>query len=192
MHESNKLIYNLTNGRVHLTDIHIQLPASWASAPAGQCVPSTTISAPAWPSADVKLTAAEHPVFGDQPWSLQYDGCGQPAKYLTLPAAFLNASSIASTNQTNTTTAERLTVKAEKFSLEWATLKFGVFAESGFSGDNLYPEDFTEGLETLHNSGCSEKVQVRNLFLVVVICDHGIILGPRYLIKRKMPFTDFN
>lgn len=147
LHESNRLIYNLTNGRVHLTDIHVQLPTSWSAA--SHCIPSTTISAPAWPTADIHLTPVEHPVFGGQPWSLQYDGCGAPAKHLTLPTAFL-----AATNETNNAT------KAEKFAMEWARLKFGVFPESGFSGDNLYPESFTEGLETLENSGCSQKVQV--------------------------------
>ena len=126
----------------------MQLPSSWSAA--SHCIPSTTISAPAWPTADIHLTPDEHPVFGGQPWSLQYDGCGAPAKHLTLPTAFL-----AATNETNNAT------KAEKFAMEWARLKFGVFPESGFSGDNLYPESFTEGLETLQNSGCSQKVQVR-------------------------------
>ena len=54
--------------------------------------------------------------------------------------------------------------KSEKFTMEWARLRFGVFSEAGFAGDYLYPESFEEGQEVILNAGCDEKVQVGRIF----------------------------
>lgn len=39
----------------------------------------------------------------------------------------------------------------------WSRYRYGVFSESGFKGDRLYPAHFMEGPEEKENDGCSSS-----------------------------------
>ena len=134
-------IFNLTSGRVQLRDISVRLPASWSS-----CVPASVDPSPA-ATADL-LVISTHPLRQDTPWAVQFDGCMRPGKNIELPVNFANK---------NSSVESRAGVLAK----EWVKLKFGVFEEAGFEGDEIYPEVFAEGSANLTNSGCANVTEVR-------------------------------
>ena len=69
----------------------VRLPRHWdfsvCSGPTGQR--RTTYARPSQPT-DI-LIGRSHPIFGNNPWSLQNDGCGERGLVLNLPFAFLGA-----------------------------------------------------------------------------------------------------
>ena len=50
--------------------------------------------------------------------------------------------------------------KSSVLTKEWIKLRFGVFEEDGFDGDNLYPSSFVEGNTNKSNNGCPTEHQV--------------------------------
>ena len=60
--------------------------------------------------------------------------------------------------------------KASLLTKEWIKLRFGVFEEDGFDGDNLYPSSFVEGKSNMSNNACIDKVQV----MIAKILSEGI------------------
>ena len=147
LHETSANIYNLTAGRVQLRDVYFRLPASWAGE---SCAPASTILSNNWPQTDLLVTES-HPLLQDIPWTLQYQGCGKAGKGIELPLQFISKNS-------------SLSSRAEMLTKEWVKYKFGVFAENGFSGDNLYPSSFMEGKLNITNSGCTNKLQASFFF----------------------------
>ena len=138
-------IFNFTNGRVQLRDVRLQLPSSWNHcAPAGLSSPSS--SSRSSQEADIKIISS-HPVLRDQPWTIQFAGCQQPGKNIELPLGFIGKNST-------------IESKSSVLTKEWIKLRFGVFEEDGFDGDNLYPSSFVEGNSNMSNNGCPSKHQV--------------------------------
>ena len=136
-------IFNFTNGRVQLRDVRLQLPSSWDHCPpTGRTFSSSSSSQ----EADIKIISS-HPVLKEQPWTVQFAGCQQPGKNIELPLGFIG---------------KNLTIESKSSVLtkEWIKLRFGVFEEEGFDGDNLYPSSFVEGNSNMSNNGCPSKHQV--------------------------------
>ena len=86
-------------------------------------------------------------MLGDQPWTLQFGGCGARGSHVELPVGFIGK---------NRTMAS----KSSTLTREWIKLRFGVFEEDGFHGDNLYPSSFVEGSSNKSNNGCPSEHQV--------------------------------
>ena len=146
MTETSQNIFNFTNGRVQLARVTIQLPGSWQTA---HCAPrAALVSGQQSDRAQLVVTGRPHSLVGEQPWTLQHAGCGQPGRNIELPWQFVNK---------NNTMEE----KSSALTKEWIKLKFGVFEEEGFAGDNLYPSSFVEGKANISNTGCLLKHQVR-------------------------------
>lgn len=143
MTESSRNIFNLTNGRVLLRDVQLLLPSSWHT---DQCSPDGAVVGNHRDEADIKIISS-HPVLGDQPWTLQFGGCGEQGSNIELPVGFL------SKNRT-------MASKSSTLTREWIKLRFGVFEEDGFHGDNLYPSSFVEGNSNKSNNGCPSGHQV--------------------------------
>ena len=66
-------------------------------------------------------------VYGHVPYTHQSRGCGQPGDYISLPHTFLSAND--SRNISHVRTFVHL----------WAKYRYGIFDQSGYSGDLLYP-----------------------------------------------------
>ncbi|KAK3877916.1 hypothetical protein Pcinc_017426 [Petrolisthes cinctipes] len=66
----------------------------------------------------------DHPMFGDQPWTLQPQGCGVPGRFLYLPYSFLIKISP--------------TARGKQVLHEWAKYRWGVFEEYGVAGDPVF------------------------------------------------------
>ena len=138
-------IFNFTNGRVQLRDVKVELPPSWMD----HCDPLPrllTRGSSGKEQADIKIISS-HPVLKEQPWTVQFAGCQQPGKNIELPLGFIG---------------KNLTIESKSSVLtkEWIKLRFGVFEEDGFDGDNLYPSSFVEGNSNMSNNGCPSKLQV--------------------------------
>jgi calcium-activated chloride channel regulator 4 len=141
--ETSQNIFNFTNGRVQLKDITIQLPLSWQ---VDHCAPPSAIVSNFNEEPDVKISSS-HPLLGDLPWTIQFAGCQQAGKNIELPYEFVGK---------NRTMAQ----KSSLLTKEWIKLRFGVFEEDGFDGDNLYPSSFVEGKSNMSNNACPDKHQV--------------------------------
>ena len=123
--------------------VNILLPSSWHTS---SCTPAGSILSSYVHDEDVKIIGS-HPVLGDNPWTVQFGGCGQGGKNIELPLGFLGKNST-------------MDSKSSTLTKEWIKLRFGVFEESGFEGDNIYPSSFAEGRDNRSNNGCPSKHQV--------------------------------
>lgn len=56
---------------------------------------------------------------------------------------------------------------------EWIKHEFGVFEETGFVGDRLYPLTYAEGEQELENRGCNETVSQSQAFLSNALDRHS-------------------
>ena len=142
--QTSRNIFNFTNGRVQLRDVKVELPSSWLD----HCSPPPHLLSRGVSSRqpDVKIISS-HPVLRDRPWTLQFAGCQQPGKNIELPVGFISKNS-------------SIESKTSVLTKEWIKLRFGVFEEDGFDGDNLYPSSFVEGNSNMSNNGCPSKQQV--------------------------------
>ena len=76
---------------------------------------------------------------------MQYGGCGHQGHSINVPRPFLLF------NQT-----AELDTKTESLLAEMIKFKYGVFEETGFPHDSMYPETYTTGNETLATEGCED------------------------------------
>ncbi|CAL1270828.1 unnamed protein product [Larinioides sclopetarius] len=95
---------------------------------------------------DVVLTS-DDPFSG--PYALQNDGCGKSGLRIHIPEEFLSTKG---------------TERAKSFVKEWAKYRYGVFDESGFAGDVLYPACYViPGSNSTRVTDCADKDVVYNL-----------------------------
>lgn len=81
-------------------------------------------------------------------YALQNDGCGKPGLRIHIPEEFLSSKD---------------TDKAKTLVKEWAKYRYGVFDESGFIGDELYPACYTiPGSDLIEVTDCSDKEIIYN------------------------------
>ena len=123
----------VTGGRESVGQVEVELPAAWVEAacpPDRKMVSSVARMAPA----DLLVTET------DLLWTLQHGACAVRGHHINLPAQFL---------EFNITT--ELDTRAEQLLMEWTKLRFGVFEQSGFAEDPVYPESYTTG-DTTHNT----------------------------------------
>ena len=146
MRSTSSNIYNLTGGRAQLRDIFVRLPASWsACAAAGGSQPHADPS-----PTDLLVNPSSSGSDSDNPWTLQFDGCGRPGLNIEMPVNFAN----------NNNGSDSLASRAARLTKEWVKLKFGVFEETGFAGDRLYPAVLPEGTDNITNAGCTNATEV--------------------------------
>lgn len=85
--------------------------------------------------------------------SVQYGQCGTAGIKVDLPFSALMA---------NRTVDDAL---VDSMTKEFIKYRFGVFEESGFEGDRLYPQTFVEGNEKMINKPCEDdNEQVIQIF----------------------------
>ena len=77
-------------------------------------------------------------------WTLQHGGCGHKGYRINMPKQFLIF------NQTTD-----LDAKSEAMMSELIKYKFGVFEETGFQDDAMYPATYSIGNNSMTNAGCT-------------------------------------
>jgi len=141
---SSSQFHNLTSGQAWIRDVTVILPETWKKA---ACQPGRKIVTVQdnIQKADIVITE-NNSVLGEAPWTLQPKGCGFQGEQINIPRNFLVFNN------------SELSKRSEKIAKEWAKYQYGVFEESGFSHDPIYPPSYTEGNQTAVNTGCEGTV----------------------------------
>ncbi|XP_063283431.1 calcium-activated chloride channel regulator 1-like [Pelobates fuscus] len=113
MTEASGYLFNATNKRLFMKSVNILIPRTWSSK-------STYLkrNRETYDKADV-IIAKPLPKFGDDPYTLQYRGCGQQGEYIHLTPNFLLEDKLVSIYGP----------RGKVFIHEWAHLRWGVFDE---------------------------------------------------------------
>lgn len=98
---TSEYLFEATSGQTYFRQVSILLPSNWAHS---NCTgePSSfpdrsyqynqevvsTATFQTQSSADIHVTA-DHPVYIDKPWTLQYGPCGVPGKKISIPISFI-------------------------------------------------------------------------------------------------------
>ncbi|XP_076808247.1 calcium-activated chloride channel regulator 3A-1-like [Clavelina lepadiformis] len=111
--DASKALYTATKQRAYFDQITILVPKFWNEGtyqPAGK---------ETYDAADV-LVAYPNPVYQDQPYTLQYGGCGEPGTYIHLTPSYL----------VNDSFVDIFGPKGKAMVHEWGHYRWGVFDES--------------------------------------------------------------
>ena len=109
-------------GSVHFSQVVVVVPTGWTEQLCNHSLGLATGNTPArWP--DLLVTPA-HPVWGDQPRTLQA-GCGEPGRRMEMSAAELAGPRVGAS-----------------LVAQWAQYRYGVYEERGWAGDPLYPAHY--------------------------------------------------
>ena len=117
-------LYGATRQRAFFKEVTILVPQSWSLESAEPSVDET------FEDAEFRVGPA-NPVYGHNPYTVQNRDCGDPGDFTHLTSWFvLNHNSNASTEFGRT---DKVIVH------EWAKLRWGVFEEFGYPGDERFP-----------------------------------------------------
>ncbi|XP_078416856.1 calcium-activated chloride channel regulator 1-like isoform X3 [Cetorhinus maximus] len=135
--EASFYLHRATKQQVYFADVKILLPQSWP-------VSSSSVHRPtseSYEKADV-IIAEPHLKHGDDPYTLQYGGCGEKGRYIHFTPNFILNSSL----------TQNYGSKGRVFVHEWAHLQWGVFDEY----NNLVPFYLFNG--TYEATRCSKEI----------------------------------
>ena len=111
-------------GRVWYETVKIVIPSSW---PSSVCGVNNDLDQFHTPAAGAQVMVTNGDIYhGYYPHTVQTGGCGDPGDMIMIPHMWLTTNNI--------TTRE-----ARQFVHLWSRYRYGVFAETGFSSDPLYP-----------------------------------------------------
>lgn len=124
MKNASNELYSALHRRAYFGDVTIILPKTWPST----CLPAhhhnssaNTILPSSGESSDITITG-EHPIYRNIIWTEQVGGCGVQGKQIY--ASFL---------------AFGHPSAGREFAQQWAKYRYGVFDETGFNFDPIYP-----------------------------------------------------
>ncbi|XP_028588714.2 calcium-activated chloride channel regulator 1-like [Podarcis muralis] len=126
--EASTYLFSATQQRFYFKAVKLVIPSTWKDKAEYQRVTTET-----YDKADV-IVAEPFPKYGDDPYTLQYGGCGEPGRYIHFTPNFL----------TNDNLYNAYGPRGRVFVHEWAHLRWGVFDEYNndapfyaTGGDNL-------------------------------------------------------
>uniref|UniRef100_F7C9I7 VWFA domain-containing protein n=1 Tax=Xenopus tropicalis TaxID=8364 RepID=F7C9I7_XENTR len=108
-------LFNATRNRVYIKSVKILIPMTWSNKSYTKARTET------YNKADV-IIATPHLKFGDDPYTLQYGGCGEAGKYIHMTPDFL----------LNDVLVSVYGPRGRVFVHEWAHLRWGVFDEYNY------------------------------------------------------------
>lgn len=124
---SSKMLYNATNGRAYFRRINIIVPSSWSSHPSYHILGQGSF----FQSAHIRVDWP-NPRHGDEPFTEQLGGCGEPGRYIQLTPEFLSTIDDHESEDTFGP-PDKVLVR------EWARYRYGVFPEHGVPGSLTSP-----------------------------------------------------
>ncbi|OQR70189.1 calcium-activated chloride channel regulator 1-like [Tropilaelaps mercedesae] len=125
---------------VYLAEVTVVIPRSWESKGNWARQPLPRVEAPSWQQwdrADILIERGEESVFGENPFAVQYAGCGVQGRHLVVPDTFLR--SYAANGEHAANWFDKYGKPHHVFLREWAVYRYGVFKEHGFPRDPVYP-----------------------------------------------------
>ncbi|CAL8076188.1 unnamed protein product [Orchesella dallaii] len=123
-----------TKGKAYFHRVQIILPASWSSNGCGKVLTDSYTSASTVKESHFHIDGG-HPIFGQRPWTKQFQGCGKQGDKIHLGYQY-----IVGYNGTNR--AQEHEYPERMFVHEWAKFRYGVFEEIGFENDPIYPTSY--------------------------------------------------
>ncbi|XP_071455583.1 calcium-activated chloride channel regulator 2-like [Hetaerina americana] len=156
--DASARLYTALGGRAWFRTVTILLPDSWVDAAGdgveegpraggGEVCGRPEVSA-AWArgesaaTADIRVTAVPHPLFGENSWTRQSGGCGAPGDFIEV---------------SHSKVAERRGDLGALLVRDWAKYRYGVFDEAGIGGDSVFPLCYRgQDPTTSKVTGCSD------------------------------------
>ncbi|XP_071542065.1 calcium-activated chloride channel regulator 1-like isoform X2 [Panulirus ornatus] len=127
LQKASEALQNASHGLLAFSGVTVVVPKLLATS----CgLPTEVPEVVKMPEAHLIL-ANDHPVFGDQPWTLQSQGCGRAGDLLYMPYTFLRNSS------------SSFALRGNRVIHEWAKFRWGVFEEYGLKGDPVFPPAYS-------------------------------------------------
>ena len=127
-------LFVATEGYAYIKSVTIVLPSTWKNHYGGQIS-----SAFVYEDGDLRVNSP-NPLYLDTPYTLQPRGCGEHGEYIHLTPDFLT--------HLNSTSAQTFGPLQKVFVHEFAKLRYGVFEEFGYPGDDQYPLFYYEPIFT--------------------------------------------
>ncbi|XP_069958008.1 calcium-activated chloride channel regulator 4 isoform X1 [Cherax quadricarinatus] len=121
--EASEVLFRATRNRTYFRDIKILLPKSWTETEYDELATNENFE-----DSDIRVDE-RNMVYGDQPYTVQPGGCGEPGQYIHLTPQYLTDE----TQVTNWGPRGRMLIH------EWAKLRWGVFDEFGYPNDPKFP-----------------------------------------------------
>ncbi|XP_042318342.1 calcium-activated chloride channel regulator 1-like [Sceloporus undulatus] len=143
--EASPYLFDATKQRFYFKTVKVLIPLTWTAKPEYQRAAKES-----YEKADV-LVADPFLKYGDEPYTLQYGGCGEPGRYIHFTPNFLRNDSL----------LRAYGSRGRVFVHEWAHLRWGVFDE--YNNDvPFYPAGKNEAEATRCSSDFTGKYIVRN------------------------------
>lgn len=142
------MLFSSLEGRAYFREISINLPDHWSDS----CVNGDVVSSRGEQSDFI--IGRSHPVYGDQIWTQQSRGCGDQGDFVYLSEKLLTETNDLANNLVR----------------EWGKYRFGVFDETGYDNDPVYPQCFHGVNDKPQVTGCSDK-PIEN------VCSTGELIG---------------
>ncbi len=146
MRESSSVLHSALDGRVYFKSYTIVIPSSWRDAKCESVIRSPKAGVP-YRQADIMVTSPET---SSDIYTQQSRGCGQQGDFTSLPFKFLKDWN---------STWETWGNPAKIFVNEWAKLRYGIFDESGYTDDMLYPSYFYSKGEILPTGNTDQRLE---------------------------------
>ncbi|XP_046647883.1 calcium-activated chloride channel regulator family member 3-like [Daphnia pulicaria] len=121
--EASYDLYEATRHRSYIESVRILIPQTWVNV--------TVTNASTWENfqdADIRIDLPNWKR-GDKPYSVQFGGCGDPGEYIHLTPSYVM-------NFDSEPNVFKYGPAGKVFVREWARLRYGVFEEHGYTGDD--------------------------------------------------------
>ncbi|XP_043213965.1 calcium-activated chloride channel regulator 1-like [Amphibalanus amphitrite] len=123
--EASPALFTATEQRAYFKKVTILIPMTWTNTSIDRVANSEV-----YEESEVRV-APPNPAYGDNPYTLQPGGCGEPGEYIHVTPDYLRF--------INDTMKRRFGPAGKVVTHEWAHLRYGVFEEYGYPGDPAYP-----------------------------------------------------
>ncbi|XP_064112873.1 calcium-activated chloride channel regulator 1-like [Macrobrachium nipponense] len=124
INSASLVLYSATKERLFFSSVTILIPNNWTSC--GPVKIDPNVDQLTFEESHIRVHSP-HPFFGNNPWTQQPRGCGDPGEYIYFSHDFLSEES------------PKLGSQGSVLVHEWAKFRWGVFEEYGHVGDSIFP-----------------------------------------------------
>ncbi|XP_053101851.1 calcium-activated chloride channel regulator 1-like [Hemicordylus capensis] len=141
--EASAYLFNATQQRFYFKTVKVVIPLTWGNKPEYK-----RLTIESYEKADV-IVADPFLKYGDDPYTLQFGGCGEQGRYIHFTSTFL----------TNDSLHDVYGSRGRVFVHEWAHLRWGVFDE--YNNDAPF---YATGINKAEATRCSADVKGKYIF----------------------------
>ncbi|XP_050712109.1 calcium-activated chloride channel regulator 1-like isoform X8 [Eriocheir sinensis] len=123
LNETSQALFKATGNKLFFRKVKILVPSTWRNIAVDQAATSES-----YENSDLRVDL-KNPVYGDQVYTVQPGGCGEPGQYIHLTPTYL----------THPAAEDVWGPRGKVLAQAWARLRWGVFDEVGYPADNRFP-----------------------------------------------------